>query len=62
MPTSKVKEVAAMLKAIHAQEDRAAARQKAEQVAAKLREMKLADAAALLSAGIERRRRPYPNP
>jgi len=31
VPTSKVKEVAAMLKAIHAQEDRAAARQKAEQ-------------------------------
>ena len=48
VPTSKVKEVAAMLKAIHAQEDRAAARQKAEQVAAKLKEMKLADAAALV--------------
>ena len=42
--TSKVKEVAAMLKAIHAQEDRAAARQKAEQVGVKLKEMKLADA------------------
>ncbi|HTT23681.1 MAG TPA: IS256 family transposase, partial [Candidatus Sulfotelmatobacter sp.] len=53
VPTSKVKEVAAMLKAIHAQEDRAAARQKAEQVAVKLREMKLADAAALVLAGIE---------
>lgn len=53
VPTSKVKEVAAMLKAIHAQEDRAAARQKAEQVAAKLKEMKLADAAALVVAGIE---------
>jgi putative transposase len=53
VPTSKVKEVAAMLKAIHVQEDRAAARQKAEQVAAKLREMKLADAAALVVAGIE---------
>src|SRR5208283_2642162 len=53
VPTSKVKEVAAMLKAIHAQEDRAAARQKAEQVAAKLKEMKLADAAALVAAGIE---------
>lgn len=45
--------VAAMLKAIHAQEDRTAARQKAEQVAAKLKEMKLADAAALVPAGIE---------
>jgi putative transposase len=53
VPTSKVKEVAAMLKAIHAQEDRAAARQKAEQVAAKLKEMKLADAAAIVAAGIE---------
>ena len=53
VPTSKVKAVAAMLKAIHAQEDRAAARQKAEQVVAKLKETKLADAAALLSAGIE---------
>jgi len=47
-----VKEVAAMLKAIHVQKDRAAARQKAEQVAAKLREMKLADAAAIVVAGI----------
>src|ERR1700733_6520928 len=53
VPTSKVKEVAAMLKAIHAQEDRVAARQKAEQVAAKLKEMKLADAAAIVAAGIE---------
>jgi putative transposase len=50
-PTSKVKEVAAMRKAIHAQEDRAAARQKAEQVAVKLKEMELA--AALVVAGIE---------
>jgi hypothetical protein len=46
--TSKVKEVAAMLKGFHALEDRAAARQKADQVAGKLRGMKLADAAALL--------------
>jgi len=53
VPTSKVKEVAAMLKAIHAQEDRAAARQKAEQVAVKLKEMKLADAAAIVATGIE---------
>ena len=50
VPTSKVKEVAAMLKVIHAQEDRAAARQKAEQV--ELKEMKLADAAALVLSGI----------
>ena len=36
LPTSKVKEVAALLKAIHAQEDRVAARQKVEAVTAKL--------------------------
>ena len=53
VPTSNVKEVAAMPKAIHAQEDRAAARQKAEQVVAKLKEMKFADAAGLVVAGIE---------
>jgi putative transposase len=53
VPTSKVKEVAAMLKAIHAQEDRTAARQKAEQVVAKLKQMKLANAAELVQAGIE---------
>src|SRR5215469_16783994 len=53
VPTSKVKEVAAMLKAIHAQEDRAAARQKAEQVSQKLKEMRLADAAAMVASGIE---------
>ncbi len=53
VPTSKVKEVAAMLKAIHARENRAAARQKAEQVAPKLKEMKLTDAAALVVAGNE---------
>jgi putative transposase len=53
VPTSKVKEVAAMLKAIHVQEDRAAARQKAEQVVAKPKEMKLADAAALVVTEIE---------
>ena len=53
VPTSKVKEVAAMLEAIHAHEDRAAAREKAEQVVTKLKEMKLADAAALAVADIE---------
>jgi hypothetical protein len=37
----------------HAQEDRAAAQQKAEQVVAKLKEMGLADAAELLRQGIE---------
>ena len=42
---SKMKEVMAMLKAIHAQEDREAAEKKAVDVIAKLREMKLAKAA-----------------
>ena len=41
-PKSKVKAVAAMLKAIHAQEDREAARRKAVDVAEKLEAMKLA--------------------
>jgi len=53
VPSGKVKEVAAMLKAIHAQEDRAAAREKARQVIEKLAGMKLRDAAELVSAGIE---------
>jgi putative transposase len=53
VPSGKVKEVAAMLKAIHAQEDRDAAREKARLVMEKLRAMKLRDAADLLEAGVE---------
>lgn len=52
-PNSKSREVAAMLKAIHAQEDKAAAREKAKAVAARLREMKLKEAAEKLENGIE---------
>jgi transposase-like protein len=37
VPTGKVKEVAAILKAIHAQEDAQAAKERAHQVAEKLR-------------------------
>jgi len=44
-PRSKMKEVAAMLKAIHAQEDKEAAKEKAAAVVAKLRAMKLKEAA-----------------
>jgi len=40
VPTTKVKDVAAMLKAIHAQEDRPAALEKAQAVAEKRRAMK----------------------
>jgi putative transposase len=53
VPTGKVKEVAAMLKAIHAQEDRQAAKEKATQVVEKLRAMKLAKAAEIVENGIE---------
>lgn len=44
-PRSRMKEVAAMLKAIHAQENKEAAKEKAVAVAVKLREMKLKEAA-----------------
>lgn len=48
-----MKEVAMMLKVIHAQECKEAASEKAKQVAAKLREMKLASAAKKLEDGID---------
>ncbi|MEO1483715.1 MAG: IS256 family transposase [Myxococcota bacterium] len=49
----KVRDVAAMLKAIHASEDLDSAREKAATVVAKLRAMKLRKAADLVEAGIE---------
>ena len=52
VPTGKAKEVAAMLKAIHAQEDRQSAEQKAEAVADKLGGMKLAKAAQVVREGV----------
>lgn len=52
-PKTKVKEVAAMLKAIHAQEDRAAAREKAAPVATKLDAMRLSQAAEIVRAGAD---------
>ena len=48
VPNSKVAEVARMLKAIHAQEDRLAAEAKTKEVVTKLRAMKLPKAAELL--------------
>lgn len=51
-PRSRMKEVAAMLKAIHAQENKEAAKEKASAVAAKLREMKLKEAAKKIDDGI----------
>jgi transposase-like protein len=53
VPKGKVKLVAAMLKAIHAQEDLAAAREKAQAVVAKLETMKLRTAAEKVREGIE---------
>ncbi len=48
-----MREVADMLKAIHAQEDVAAARQKAQDVAAKLEAMRLSKAAEIVRSGID---------
>ena len=53
VPRGKMKEVAAMLKAIHAQEDAEAARDKAAAVAAKLKSMKLYKAAEKICEGID---------
>jgi len=50
VPSGKVAEVARMLKAIHAQEDGAAAADKVKEVIAKLRTLKLPKAAELLEA------------
>lgn len=52
VPKGKAKEVAAMLKAIHAQEDKEAALAKAQAVADKLEGLRLSKAAALVRAGI----------
>lgn len=52
-PRSKMKDVARMLKAIHAQESLAAAREKARTVAESLRQMKLKEAAKKLEDSIE---------
>lgn len=53
VPKSKVKEVMAMLKAIHAQEDRRAARDKASLVSEKLATMRLAQAATIVRDGVD---------
>ena len=53
VPRKTVKEVAKMLKAIHAQENKAAAKEKTKSVIFKLREMKLNKAADKLENGLE---------
>jgi putative transposase len=52
VPKGQVKEVAAMLKAIHAQEDRPAAEKKAQEVVAKLEGLRLFKAAQMVAAGV----------
>ena len=52
VPRPKMREVAAMLKAIHASEDIAAAREKALRVVAKLRDLRLTKAAELVEMGV----------
>jgi len=52
-PKDKIRVVADMLKAIHAQESEATAREKATQVVAKMEEMKLKEAAKVIREGIE---------
>ena len=53
VPKSKVKNVAKMLKAIHAQESKKASREKAAAVVPELKAMKLPEAAKKVEAGIE---------
>ena len=53
VPESKVKNVAKMLRAIHAQENKKAAREKAKTVVAELKAMKLPEASKKVEAGIE---------
>ena len=52
VPRGRMKEVGAMLKAIHAQEDREEMRRKAEAVVKKLKEMKLKRAAKVIEDGV----------
>jgi transposase-like protein len=53
VPSTKVREIAAMLKAIHAGEDIVAARDKAVRVIDKLRGLRLTRAAELVEAAVE---------
>jgi transposase-like protein len=53
VPNTKVADVARMLKAIHAQEDRKAAKAKAAEVVTRLKEMRLKSAAELVEQKVE---------
>jgi len=56
-PRARMSEYAAMLKAIHAQESKESAREKAQAVVRKLQKLKLKEAAKKLEAGTEESRR-----
>jgi transposase-like protein len=62
VPSGKVREVASMLKAVHAQEDRSAARAKTALIVDKLKEMKLPKAAEFVAANSEETFRYYAFP
>ena len=62
VPTDKIKEMAGMLKAIHAQEDKEAAQEKAKRVVAKLELMRLKKAAETIREGAEETLRYYDFP
>ena len=62
VPRPKMREVAAMLKAIHASEDVHEAREKALRVGAKLREQRMPKAAELVEGGIEETLAYYASP
>jgi putative transposase len=53
VPATKVREIATMLKAIHASEDIVAAREKAVRVIEKLRTLRLSNAAELVESAVE---------
>jgi transposase-like protein len=53
VPRKRVKDVAAMLKAIHVSEDKAATRQKAEQIIEKLEDLRLREAAKKVRESID---------
>jgi transposase-like protein len=53
VPAGKLRRVALMLKAIHAQEDRPAARRKADEVIGKLKTIRLPKAAEIVERGID---------
>jgi hypothetical protein len=53
VPAGKLRRVALMLKAIHAQEDRAAARRKADEVIGKLKAIRLPKTAEIVERGID---------